>query len=230
MLEIAWQLNPFFNLKAISASIFSLLLLSACGNSNESSTTTTANVQESAVTTPPAATTPAPANARDGMKSSMDKMMADLKGYNPTGDPDQDFAAIMRIHHNGAVEMMQAYLPSASDSMLRGMAEKGIPKQQAEIGELSNFLSSHQTADAKSDYGKNAQQMIMDMMKMDNMPDNMDKAFDMMMVPHHESAVHISQMYLSQGKDAKLKAMAKKIASDQQKEASDMKKWMQAHP
>jgi uncharacterized protein (DUF305 family) len=92
------------------------------------------------------------------------------------------------------------------------------------------LLNNHQPSKQQSSYGKDAIQMIIDMMKMDTMPAEADKVFAMMMLPHHESAVHISQMYLNEGKDAKLKAMAKKIATEQQTEADDLKKWQTAHP
>jgi uncharacterized protein (DUF305 family) len=157
-------------------------------------------------------------------------MMSDLKALTITGDADYDFAAIMRIHHQGAVDMMQAYHGNAQDTMLKGMAEKGLAKQQAEIGELSTFLSSHQPASQKSDYGKDAVQMIQDMMQMESTPAHIDKAFAAMMAPHHESAVHVSQMYLSKGNDKTLLAMAKKIAAEQQKETDILKQWLQSHP
>ena len=208
---------------------FSLcLLLAACGDKTDSAQQDTqadsmTTMQENA----PASTA---ADIPAGLKSDMDKMMAQLKGYQPTGDADHDFAAIMRIHHQGALAMMQTYMPGANDEMLKNMAESGITKQQGEISGLDAFLDGHQAAKQQGSYGKDAIQMIMDMMKMETMPADADKAFAMMMVPHHESAVHISQMYLNEGKDATLKAMAKKIATDQQKEADELKKWVAAHP
>ncbi len=213
-------------MKAIlTAFSFAVLTLTACGDSGEN-TNSSATATDTVMATP---ATPAP-DAMAGMKAGMDKMMADLKAMQPTGDADHDFAAIMRTHHQGALAMMQAYLPGASDATLKGMAEKGINKQQGEIDELSAFLNSHQPAAQKSDYGKDATQMVVDMMAMDAMPQGADNAFATMMIPHHESAVHISQMYASQGKDAKMKEMAAKIAADQQKEADELKQWLQAHP
>jgi len=203
------------------------LFLAACGDSTQNNAGNTEAPHDTIATAAPA--TPA-ADPMVGMKAGMTKMMADLKAMQPTSDPDHDFAATMRTHHQGAVEMMQAYLPGAGDAMLRGIAEKGIPKQQGEISELSTFLSRHQPGAQKSDYGKDAMQIVLDMMAMDAMPQSADKAFAAMMIPHHESAVHISQMYASQGKDETMKAMAKKIADEQQKEADVLKKWMQGHP
>ncbi|WP_276133079.1 DUF305 domain-containing protein [Polluticoccus soli] len=202
------------------------LLLAACSDNSsrteETSTTTDTLVAQSAQT--------APTDIPGAMKSSMDKMTSELKSYQPSGDPDHDFASIMRIHHQGAVEMMQAYLPGAKDEMLKTMTQNGISKQQSEIGELGTFLNGHQPGTQKSSYGKDAAQMVTDMMVMETTPQDLDKAFATMMAPHHESAVHISQMFLNHGKDEKLKAMAKKIASEQQKETDELKKWLQEHP
>lgn len=202
------------------------LFLAACGDSatrtEENTSTTTDTVAAGAVQ---AATGDIPA----ALKAGMDKMTTQLQAYAPTGDPDHDYASIMRIHHQGGVEMMQTYLPGAKDEMLKNMAQNGIPKQQGEIGELEAFLRGHQPGTQKNSYGKEAAQMVMDMM-MDATPGDADKAFASMMAPHHESAVHISQMYLNHGKDQKLKVIAEKIASDQQKETNDLKKWLQDHP
>lgn len=201
-------------------------LLAACGDTAKSDDATTAGDQDSMAMVQQSTN----ADPMADMKSTMDKMMADLKAINLTGNPDQDFALIMRSHHQGAVAMMQAYMPGASDAMLKTMAQSSIDKQNAEIEQLTSFINSHQSASGNNEYGKNAVQMIVDMMTMEAMPNQADKAFAMMMVPHHESAVHISQMYQSQGKDAQLKEMAKKIASDQQMEADTLKKWTQEHP
>lgn len=202
------------------------LFLAACGD-NATRTEENTSATTDTVTAGTAQTTTADVPA--ALKASMDKMMAELKAYAPTGDPDHDYAAIMRIHHQGGVEMMQVYLPGAMDEMLKTMAQNGIPKQQGEISELEAFINGHQPGTQKNAYGKEAVQMVMDMM-MDTVPADADKAFAAMMAPHHESAVHISQMYLNHGKDQKLKDMAKKIASDQQKETDDLKKWLQQHP
>jgi len=203
------------------------LFLAACGDNashtEENTSTTTDTVAAEAA---PAASADIPA----ALKAGMDKMTTQLKAYSPTGDPDYDYASIMRIHHQGGVEMMQTYLPGAKDEMLKNMAQNGITKQQGEISELETFINGHQPGTQRNSYGKEAMQMVTDMMMMDATPGDADKAFAAMMAPHHESAVHISQMYLNHGKDQKLQDMAKKITNDQQKEADDLKKWLQGHP
>lgn len=210
---------------------FALLALASCeSDTNKTDSTITTSTSDTTMRSSGATTASQTGTSAEGMKAGMDKMMADLNALSMTGDADHDYASIMRVHHQGAVAMMQTYLRDASDPTLRSMAELGISKQQQEIEELSAFLSNHQPASKNSSYGKDAVKMISDMMMMENMPTDPNKAFAAMMAPHHESAVHVSQMYMNAGKDEKMKAMAKKIAEDQQKETDDLKKWMEAHP
>jgi uncharacterized protein (DUF305 family) len=215
-------------MKNIILPISLCLFLAACGDA--SNQTQSSSMATDSVTTSDVSVAGASTDIPAGLNAGMDKMVTELKAYTPTGDPDHDYAAIMRIHHQGAVDMMQTYLPGAKDDMLKEMAQNGISKQQGEISELENFLNSHQPGTQKNSYGKDAAQMVIDMMAMESMPSDADKAFAAMMAPHHESAVHISQMYQDQGKDSKLKAMAKNVATEQQKETDELKKWLQAHP
>jgi len=204
------------------------LTLAACGDSTTRTEQNTASSVADSVTAQ--TVPPASPDISTALKTGMDKMTTELKAYAPTGDPDHDYAAIMRIHHQGGVEMMQVYLPGAKDETLKNMAQNGIVKQQNEISELEAFLNNHKPGTQKNTYGKEAVQMVTDMMKMDSHPADADKAFASMMAPHHESAVHISQMYLKHSKDQKLKNIAQKVATEQQKETDELKKWLQAHP
>ncbi len=56
-----------------------------------------------------------------------------------------------------------------------------------------------------------------------------DKDFAMMMKAHHQQALDMAQMELSQGKSAEMKAMAKKIISAQKKEIAEFDRWLAKH-
>jgi uncharacterized protein (DUF305 family) len=58
-----------------------------------------------------------------------------------TGDPDQDFLAMMVPHHEGAVEMARLVLVSGRDPLVRRLAEEIIASQQAEIGSMRRRLT-----------------------------------------------------------------------------------------
>ncbi len=63
---------------------------------------------------------------------AMDKMMAGMD-IKPTGDVDQDFAAMMIPHHQGAIDMAQAELRYGHNEQLRRIAQEIIVEQQQEI-------------------------------------------------------------------------------------------------
>lgn len=56
-----------------------------------------------------------------------------------------------------------------------------------------------------------------------------DHDFAMMMRSHHQKGIEMAQQELKSGKDAEMKAMAKKIVADQTKEIAKLDKWMAGH-
>ncbi len=96
-----------------------------------------------------AAGTPGPASMHGGMKGNMDmkSMMKDMNdkmsSMSMSGNPDVDFAMMMRIHHQGAIDMAQAELQAGKDPQMRKMATNVIKAQKKEIAELDRFLAKH---------------------------------------------------------------------------------------
>lgn len=60
-----------------------------------------------------------------------------------TGDIDNDFATLMILHHNSAIENSEAYLMYGHDEELIKMALKMIDDQKKEIKELSDWLKAN---------------------------------------------------------------------------------------
>ncbi len=79
-----------------------------------------------------------------GMSMAMNKMMTDMHQMQMTGNVDNDFALMMKGHHQGAVDMAQVELQSGKDETLKQMAQKIMNDQKSEIGELQTFLDNHQ--------------------------------------------------------------------------------------
>lgn len=75
----------------------------------------------------------------DHMKK-MDEM-ADVQLL--TGDIDNDFATLMILHHNSAIENSEAYLMYGNNAQLKTMAQKMIDDQKKEIKELSDWLKAN---------------------------------------------------------------------------------------
>ena len=60
-----------------------------------------------------------------------------------SGNVDKDFAVLMKIHHQGAVEMSQGLLGDGTDANLKKMATAIIAAQNKEIAEFSAWLASN---------------------------------------------------------------------------------------
>jgi uncharacterized protein (DUF305 family) len=95
--------------------------------------------------------TSSPASAHGGsvshgsqrMHDSMMGGMRRMQGMQPTGDIDKDFATMMRVHHQQAVDMAKVQVQHGKSIELKAMAQKMIEDQQKEIGELERWLANH---------------------------------------------------------------------------------------
>ena len=76
---------------------------------------------------------------RTMMKNNDDKM-ASMK---MTGNADVDFAMMMRVHHQGAIEMAEAELRDGKDAQMRKLAKNIIAAQKKEIAQLDKFLTKN---------------------------------------------------------------------------------------
>lgn len=75
--------------------------------------------------------------------ASMMGTMKSMESMKTTGDPDRDFAMMMKMHHQGAIDMAQMELKSGKDAYLKAMAKKVIDAQQKEIKEFDQWLAKH---------------------------------------------------------------------------------------
>lgn len=60
-----------------------------------------------------------------------------------TGDIDNDFATLMIVHHQGAIDNASAYLHHGNNQMLKTMATNAITSQTIEIDELADWLKAN---------------------------------------------------------------------------------------
>jgi hypothetical protein len=67
--------------------------------------------------------------------AAMNKMMSGMV-IRPTGDVDRDFVAMMRPHHQGAIDMAQAVLRNGRNEQIRRLAQEVIVTQQQEIAAM----------------------------------------------------------------------------------------------
>lgn len=166
------------------------------------------------------------------MMGIMDAMMQQMHGMKATGDADCDFAQMMIVHHQGAIDMAMLLLREGTDTTLRKMAVGIVSAQQGEIAEMRRLLNGlpAPAANPGTDEGAMMQAMMGTMRDDPHPSGDVDKDFARMMIPHHESAVAMAKVELQQGRHAELKQMAQKMIDDQTREIGQFKSWLAAHP
>lgn len=75
------------------------------------------------------------------MKQTMTAGMDKMQKMQMSGDQDKDFAMMMKIHHQQAVEMAQMELASGKSPAMKSMAKQIIAAQQKEIAQFDQWLA-----------------------------------------------------------------------------------------
>ena len=77
------------------------------------------------------------------MQDSMKGMMRHMESMKMSGDSDKDFAMMMKMHHQGAIDMAEMELKTGKDAKMRSMAKKIIKDQRKEIAKFDDWLVKH---------------------------------------------------------------------------------------
>lgn len=210
--------------------VASALVFISCNNSTDQTTTTSTDSTSSSQSN--AASVPANDNssnagtnsANSSFKEVMNQMMSSMSSMQMTQDPDQDFAMMMKVHHQEAINMSNIELSKGTNADLKQVAQKTIDDSQKDISDLNNFLSNHQPS-KKSDFSKNQ----MDKMKSMNMDmkesGDVDKDFVMMMTKHHQQGIDMAKDYLKVATENETKKIAKSSIKSNQEGIEKLQKF-----
>jgi len=166
------------------------------------------------------------------MMDSMHVMMGQMNMMNMTKDPEIDFAKMMILHHQGAINMSQAEISAGTNDSLKTFAQKVINKQRAEIIQLQDILSGLTVDNMDMEY--NMEQMA-NMEKSGRTADvqlitgDIDNDYATLMLIHHQPAIDDASGYLHHGNNAQLKTIATTIVSDQTIEIQELANWLKAN-
>jgi len=98
-------------------------------------------------TTMPARASAETERPKMGMSKSMEEMNKKMSGMTMTGNQDYDFAMMMRMHHQGAIDMAQMELDMGKDPAMRSAAKKIIASQKKEIAQFDQWIAKHKPMD-----------------------------------------------------------------------------------
>ena len=78
------------------------------------------------------------------MHKSMMSGMKGMESMKGSGDIDHDFAMMMKMHHQSALDMAKIQLQQGKDAKLRSMAKDIIKSQTKEIKEFDKWLAKNE--------------------------------------------------------------------------------------
>ena len=82
------------------------------------------------------------AGPRD-MKASMMMGMDGMQKMQMSGDTDKDFALMMKMHHQQALNMAEMQLANGKSQEMKTMAKQIIVAQKKEISQFDQWLAKH---------------------------------------------------------------------------------------
>lgn len=166
------------------------------------------------------------------MMSIMHQMMDQMDTMQMTNDPEIDFASMMIMHHQGAINMANLELQKGANDSLKTIAQNIINMQQMEITEFNNYLAANSVNNSVPAFG------MEQMENMDKMGGNadvqfitgdVDNDFATLMIVHHQGALENSNAYLMYGNDEYLKTKANEMIEMQSMEIMELQNWLIAN-
>ena len=167
------------------------------------------------------------------MMPLMEEHMQKMRGIKMTGDPDYDFAQMMKMHHEGANRMSEEEIGNGQDSTLKRMANRIITTNNSEIKQLQTYMDSNKPAKGdtattmrmmqpmrKMMAGMSGQGMEMGMGK------GTDENYARMMIQHDQSGIGMAEELLKQGKSREMKTVAQNMIDEQKKEVKELEGWL----
>lgn len=134
-------------------------------------------------------------------------MMHDMENMDMTGDPDMDFAMMMKMHHQGSIDLGTAEIHHGHHAEAKHLAEMAIKGDKESQGRLQSFLKGHPTPEKvdanvykqfKKEMKTAMKQMIQAYAKVPNTAD-VDIDFVRRLIEHHKGAIAMATLQFKYG-------------------------------
>jgi uncharacterized protein (DUF305 family) len=158
-----------------------------------------------------------------GSKGMVKQMVMENGKYS-----DRAFIDAMVPHHQGAIAMAEVALKNAEHEEIKELSRNIVSTQQSEIEELKS-IKKEEFGTPNVPMEMSSQQMRGMGMMMDpqrlSKREPFDKAFIDAMIPHHQSAIYMSQLAQEESKIPEIKELAENIVDAQKREIEQMMQW-----
>lgn len=148
------------------------------------------------------------------------------------------FARDMIVHHAQAVEMSEIIRPKTENDRVRTLATDITLTQQAQIGQMQGWLNLWGLPVAGSEpamtwMGMSTEGRMPGMASQEEInrlrdlpPEEADRLFLQLMIPHHEAAIPMSDAVLERTSDPTVERLANAVVSSQEAEISIMQEML----
>ena len=203
-----------------------IVWLGACTNdpSQDATSGTNASPNAEVVATPDSAAKPASNIAtRAPFKNIMDIMMQDMHSLTLTNDPDQDFALMMKRHHQAAIEMANLEITKGERESFKALARKIMEDARKDINELNTFLSGYKPA-KNTGFSKKAMEAMMKSTSNAKWEDSsaIDWQFFQLMSLHHRQGIEMAKVYLTYASQEPTKKVAQRVLKTNEADISKL--------
>ena len=137
------------------------------------------------------------------------QMMRDMENMDMTGDPDMDFAMMMKMHHQGSIDLGTAEKQFGKHAEAKQLADMAIKGDKESQERLQAFLNGHPTPQKvdpnvykqfKKEMKTAMKQMIQAYARVPNTPD-VDVDFVRRLIEHHKGAIAMATLQFKYGND-----------------------------
>lgn len=144
------------------------------------------------------------------------------------GDPDYDFAIIMKIHHRHGIAIADEEVKNGSDTAMRSFAGKIKENQENELKELEEYISKNSPTVNDEAFLKeikaNMQKAKDEMNKNSSMSGNFDRDFTSLMALHHKHGIDVAKTEVKFGKKPEMKKLAQQMIKQRNQEIKQLEK------
>lgn len=135
---------------------------------------------------------------------------------------ERTFMEMMVPHHQSAIEMAEMAVRRAERPEVTRLARGIVAAQEGEIARMESWYSSW--FGEKLVPSMSGPHASADMGRLET-ADDFDRAFLRMMIPHHASAITMTDQVMMSGPRGEIQALADEIVAAQSKEIGEMQRW-----
>ncbi|WP_162910490.1 DUF305 domain-containing protein [Hymenobacter oligotrophus] len=177
---------------------------------------------------------PAVVEASASLTVALNRDAQRLSAVRATGNADHDFAAMMAEHAVGAVDLARLHLRDGKSPELRSLAERIVAERPAQAERLG--LMAKRLADAKPTYNPQDatdayKARLIGVMRIMKQPlvssEKIDVDFARMLRIHTQSGIALTNAVIAHGRDAEVKKLAQRLASEQTASMAEIDTWLQ---